>query len=117
MQLNFNSEDANYIETFDGKIINGTCPLGRSTSRKRVSIQKKRSSAYPLNGDGFTKLPDGRVVFAVWHNGKITGNAKIIYPSSSIYIGQVKDYARHGAGVLTLKNGEKYFGSFVNDKC
>ena len=91
--------------------------MGRSTSRKKVSIQKKRSSAYPLNGDGFTKLPDGRVVFGVWHNGTLTGNAKIIYPTSGVYEGQVKNYVRHGAGELRLKNGEKYVGSFVNGKC
>lgn len=99
------------------KLIGVTCPVGRLSGRKKISIQKKRSSAYPLDGDGFTKLPDGRVVFGIWKNGKLTGNAKIMYPSADVYIGEVKDYDRHGAGILTLKNGEKYVGSFKDGKC
>ena len=40
-----------------------------------------------------------------------------MYPSADVYIGEVKDYDRHGAGILTLKNGEKYVGSFKDGKC
>jgi hypothetical protein len=95
----------------------GTCPLSRANRRQKLSIQKKRSSAYPLNGDGFTKLKDGRVVFGAWKNGNFHGKAKIVYPSADIYIGEVKDYDRHGRGALLLKNGEKYVGNFCNGKC
>lgn len=118
LRLGFPQNDSERWEELDGsKLIGGTCPVGRLSGRKKVSIQKKRSSAYPLEGEGFTKLLDGRVVFGIWKNGKLTGNAKIMYPSADVYIGEVKDYIRHGTGILTLKNGEKYVGSFKNGKC
>ena len=84
--------------------------------RKKLSIQKKLSDAYPLDGDGFTKLEDGKVVFGKWSKGRLVSNAKIVYPSAHIYIGEVKGYQRHGKGIMTLKNGQKYVGGFVDGK-
>lgn len=57
------------------------------------------------------------MIFGIWKNGNFHGNAKIMYPSADIYIGEVKDYDRHGKGTLILKNGEKYVGNFINGKC
>lgn len=98
-------------------MIGGTCPIKRISLRKKISIEKKRSSAYPLNGDGFTKLDDGQVIFGTWKDGNLHGNAKIMYPTADIYIGEVKEYKRHGKGALILKSGEKYVGNFCNGKC
>lgn len=77
----------------------------KENKRKKLTIQKKLSDAYPLDGDGFTKLEDGKVVFGSWKNGELIGNAKIFYPSAHIYVGEVKDYQRHGKGIMRAKNG------------
>lgn len=74
------------------------------------------SEVYPLDGDGFTKFEDGKVVFGKWSNGVLVGNARIFYPSANRYIGEVKGYQRHGKGMMVLNNGEKYVGTFANGK-
>lgn len=61
-------------------------------------------------------MADGKVVFGKWKNGIFVGNARIIYPSENIYIGEVKEYTRHGRGLLIFKTGERYFGNFINGK-
>ena len=95
MRLNFIQNTSDCFETFHSSKISvkgGETLNRRLSGRKIVSIQKKRSSAYPLDGYGFTKLHDGKVVFGIWNNGTLTGNAKIMYPSADVYIGEVKDY-------------------------
>lgn len=55
-------------------------------------------------------------MFGKWKDGKLVGTARIIYPSENIYIGEVKDYIRHGQGLLIFKNGERYVGMFKSGK-
>jgi hypothetical protein len=113
------SVDANYdrIEQFEVVNTSKSEKTGKENTRKRLCMQKKLSEVCPLNGEGFTKLKDGKVVFGKWFNGALVSHAKIVYPSGHIYIGEVKDYIRHGKGALMLKNGEKYVGDFCDGKC
>jgi hypothetical protein len=84
--------------------------------RKRITIEKKLSEHAPLNGGGVIKLKDGKVVFGTWKNGQAIGLVKIMYPSGNLYIGEAKNYVRHGKGLFCYKNGYKYDGDFVNGK-
>jgi hypothetical protein len=84
----------------------------RPNNRKKLTIQKKLSADDPLQGQGVIKLKDGEAIFGTWRDGELVGEAKIVYPNGSSYVGEMKLNLRHGRGVHVFSSGLKYEGDF-----
>ncbi len=49
-------------------------------------------------------------------NGKVTGQAKITWPTGAKYEGYIENGQRTGEGELVYSNGARYVGTFVKDR-
>lgn len=94
----------NHFNKIEGKILNKLNEVGLSHIRN--------SYFKSLHGRGVWSTHHGFRYEGEFVNGTIMGEAKIIYPDGSLYIGSTLDHLRHGKGVFTSFDGTRYEGEF-----
>jgi hypothetical protein len=52
----------------------------------------------------------------VFEHGKCAKFGRLVYRDGSIYLGEMKEFKRHGSGIFVKPNGERIEGEFTDDQ-
>ena len=99
--------------------LQGTFRLGSSQASATGAIEYTGEFREDLfHGRGQLTLNEGRggaVYEGVFEAGKCGKFGRLRYRDGGVYLGEMKDFRRHGNGIYLRPNGERFEGEFSND--
>ena len=91
----------------------GSFKLGNTSSGAVSYFGDFREDLF--HGRGQLTLTDGNIYEGVFEEGRCAKFGKLIYRDGSTYLGEMKDFKRHGNGIYIKSTGERIEGEFLND--
>lgn len=117
------SKPSDYLSYYIGSTLNyrgqwnNGIKSGKGVLYEKDKVVEGTWNEGKLNGPSIIKLHDGTIIEANYLNGLVTNKARITYPGSDIYEGEITtNYLRNGYGTYRYKNGDEYQGQWLNDQ-